>query len=190
MPAMARVHDRVFLVGCMGAGKSTVGRRLARETGLEFVDSDQVIVERTGVTIPTIFEIEGEEGFRRREKEVVDELSRREGIVLATGGGVVLDPDNRRHLSERGFVVYLRASLEQIEQRTRHDRNRPLLQRSDRREVLDRLLRERDPLYREVADLVIETEHRSLREIIHIIRQRMPPAASGSDSSGRVGGRG
>lgn len=151
-----RQRDRIFLVGPMGAGKSTVGRRLARRLGLEFVDCDQALEARTGVDIPRIFDIEGEAGFRRREAALIDELTRRRGIVLATGGGAVTDPLSRQHLSERGTVVYLRASVETQLARTRHS-SRPLLQCADPRGRLTDLLAARGPLYEAIADIVVDS---------------------------------
>ncbi|RMG27838.1 MAG: shikimate kinase AroK [Gammaproteobacteria bacterium] len=166
-----RRPGNLFLVGPMGAGKSTIGRQLARVLGLPFEDSDRVIEARTGVDIPFIFEKEGEAGFRRREKAVIDELTRRDGIVLATGGGAVLDPDNRRRLAARGMVIYLHASVDQQLARTARDRNRPLLQTEDPRARLASLFAERDPLYREVADLVVETDGRSVREVVQRLQR-------------------
>ena len=160
-----------FLVGPMGAGKSTIGRQLARSLHLKFVDSDREIEQKTGVDIPLIFELEGETGFRKREKEVIDELSNRTGIVLATGGGAVLDADNRRHLSSRGYVIYLQTSVDQQLRRIAHDKNRPLLQTSNPRQKLEQLMSFRDPLYREVADWTIETDGCRVREVVqNIIR--------------------
>jgi len=147
----------VFLVGMMGAGKSTVGKALARRLGREFVDCDREIVERTGVPIATIFEIEGEAGFRRREAAVLAELSARRGAVVATGGGAVLDAENRRLMRENGTVVYLHAALEHLHERTRRDLARPLLAKGDRRAALASLLDARDALYREVAHIVVES---------------------------------
>ncbi|MBZ0248342.1 MAG: shikimate kinase [Burkholderiales bacterium] len=147
----------VFLVGMMGAGKSTVGRALARRLGREFVDCDREIVERTGVPIATIFEIEGEAGFRRRESAVLAELAGRPGAVIATGGGAVLAAENRRLMREHGTVVYLHADLDHLHERTRHDSARPLLATGDRRETLAALLAARDPLYRETAHVVVES---------------------------------
>ena len=147
----------VFLVGLPGSGKTTVGRRLAAELKLGFVDSDHEIVERTGAAIPLIFEIEGESGFRRREKAVIDDLTQGMGIVLATGGGVVLDPDNRACLRSRGCTIYLRATVDSLVHRTAGDRNRPLLQTDDPRARLELLFAQRDPLYRGVADIVLDT---------------------------------
>jgi shikimate kinase len=140
----------------MGAGKTTVGREYARRHHLRFVDCDHEIEARTGVKVPTIFEIEGEEGFRRRESQLIDELTRSSGLVLATGGGAVLDPGNRALLSERGVVVYLNVPPHVLWERTRHDRNRPLLQVPNPRERIEALFRERDPLYRSVADIVVD----------------------------------
>jgi shikimate kinase len=156
----------VFLVGMMGAGKTSVGRLLARRLGRPFLDSDQVIEERTGVKIPVIFEIEGESGFRARESAVIDELTARTDIVLATGGGAVLDPQNRLRLRQRGTVVYLRAVVKELLHRTRHDRNRPLLQTADPRARLTQLFELRDPLYRETAHIVVETGSQSLSSLV------------------------
>lgn len=146
----------IYLVGLMGAGKTTVGRQLAKRLGRQFFDSDHEIVARTGVPIPTIFEIEGEEGFRRREAQTIAELSEVANIVLATGGGVVLDPENRRRLHESGWVVYLNVPPVMLYERTRHDRNRPLLQVDNPLARLEELYAIRDPLYREVAHLVVD----------------------------------
>lgn len=172
--------QKIFLVGLMGAGKSTVGRLLARDFGLDFVDSDHEIVARNGVPVATIFEVEGEAGFRARERRIIDELTRREALVLATGGGVVIDPDNRRDLAGRGFVIYLHARPEQLWLRLQHDRSRPLLQGADPRGRLMRLYRERDPWYRETADLVVETGRQSAsrlaRQISAELSARVAPA--------------
>lgn len=147
----------------MGSGKTTVGRHLARLLEREFVDSDHEIERRAGADIAWIFDREGEAGFRDREALVIDELTRREGIVLATGGGAILRAGNRRHLHDRGTVIYLHGAIDQLVARTAGDRRRPLLQDGDPRDVLRRLTAERDPLYREVAHLVFETERRSAR---------------------------
>jgi len=155
-----------FLVGPMGAGKSTIGRQLARTLGLEFIDSDRDIEAQTGVDIPLIFELEGEEGFRKREQEMIDKLTRRRGIVLATGGGAVLSSENRQHLASRGQVFYLRTSVEQQLQRTGHDRNRPLLQTENPEATLQKLMEIRDPLYREVADWTIETDGCRVQDVV------------------------
>ncbi len=156
----------IFLVGPMGSGKTTVGRQLAKTLGLEFVDSDHEIERRTGTTIPVIFEIEGEAGFREWERGVIDDLSQRQGLVLATGGGAVLDPDNRLSLRQRGTVVYLRAKADQLYQRTARDRNRPLLQTENPRAKIAALIEARDPLYREVADIIVDTGEGSVRGVI------------------------
>ena len=169
MPENEQPPRRIFLVGPMGAGKSTIGRDLARQINLEFVDADREIERRCGVDIPTIFDFEGEAGFRRRERAMIDALTRRDGIVLATGGGAILDPDNRRDLAGRGTVVYLSTSVEEQVRRTRHDHGRPLLQVEDRRATLERLQQERDPLYREVADLVVATDRRHRRNTVQRI---------------------
>ncbi len=167
------MKGNVFLVGPMGAGKTTIGKQLANALGLTFKDSDHEIVERTGASIPWIFDVEGEEGFRRREREMIDELSAREGLVLATGGGAVLAKENRRHLKERGTVVYLQASIEQLLKRTARDKNRPLLQTEDPRSKLEALMAEREPLYRETADIIINTEQRSLKGVIKEISRQL-----------------
>lgn len=149
----------------MGAGKSAVGKQLARMLHLDFVDSDDEIEARTGVDIPFIFEKEGEEGFRKREAAVIDALSRREGVVLATGGGAVINDENRNRLGARGFVIYLYTSVDQQVRRTSRGRDRPLLENGDRRATLESLLQQRDPLYREIADLVIDTDGRRVKSV-------------------------
>src|SRR5476649_200807 len=136
--------QNVFLVGLMGAGKTTIGRILARRLGLRFIDSDHEIEARTGASIPWIFEIEGEPSFRRREADVIRELSGQQGIVLATGGGAILDPASRAYLKERGTVIYLRASVNSIRTRTSHDKSRPLLQTADPRKKLEELMLQRE----------------------------------------------
>ncbi len=141
----------------MGAGKSTVGRLLARRCGFEFIDCDRELEARSGVTIATIFELEGEAGFRRREAALIDELTQRPRTVLATGGGAILEDDNRRHLRERGLVIYLRASLDEILRRTQKDRARPLLQTNDRRGRIAELLAEREALYEKVAHVTVQS---------------------------------
>lgn len=163
----------VFLVGPMGAGKSTIGRHLARVLGQRFVDADREIEARTGASIYLIFDLEGEAGFRRRESAVIAELAAGEGLVVATGGGAVLDPGNRAALRQRGTVVYLHAPLEVLIRRTRRDRDRPLLQTADPQASLERIVRDRDPLYREVADLVIETDHRSVPSVVSEVARRL-----------------
>jgi shikimate kinase len=165
--------QNLFLVGPMGAGKSAVGRQLARLLHMDFVDSDEEIERRTGVDIPFIFEKEGEDGFRKRESKVIDDLSARQGVILATGGGVVLDPENRSHLGARGYVVYLHTTVEQQLDRTRRGRHRPLLENGDRRQVLEELMRVRDPLYREIADMTVETDGRRVKEVAAEIRDAL-----------------
>jgi shikimate kinase len=150
----------------MGAGKTSVGRALAKHLGKEFFDTDHEIERATGVKIPVIFDIEGEAGFRVRESKVLAELTQRRDIVLATGGGVVLSEHNRRRLTESGTVVYLRASGADLAKRTRNDRNRPLLRTSDPLAVLQRLHEQRDPLYLEVAHLVVETGSQSINALV------------------------
>ena len=161
----------IFLTGPMGAGKSTIGRQLSKQLGLPFHDSDHEIETRTGVDIPLIFELEGEAGFRKRECVAIDDLTRLPGIVLATGGGAILDPSNRERLSSRGKVIYLHASVNQQLKRTRMDRNRPLLQTEDPRARLGELMATRDPLYREVANLIIDTDGLRVRDVVNKIVQ-------------------
>jgi shikimate kinase len=163
----------MFLVGPMGAGKSAVGRQLARTLHLDFVDSDEEIESRTGVDIPFIFEKEGEAGFRKREATVIDDLSLQEGIVLATGGGAILDPQNRNHLGARGFVIYLHTSVDQQLSRTRKGRDRPLLQTDDPRAVLEALMAIREPLYREIADMTVDTDSRKVRDVVNEVLDRL-----------------
>ena len=170
--------SNIYLVGPMGAGKTTVGRRLAEVRGLEFVDSDHEVEARTGVDIAYIFEKEGEAGFRRREAQAIAELSQRQGLVLATGGGAVLDPASRRALAAHGFVVYLHASIEQQLARTERTDSRPLLQGGNRRETLERLFLIRDPLYREIADLVLPTDGRNARTLAREIEEHLARPAT------------
>ena len=165
--------QNLFLVGPMGAGKSAVGRQLARSLHLEFVDSDEEIEARTGVDIPFIFEKEGEAGFRKREARVIEDLSQHDGIVLATGGGAVMDPQNRNHLGARGFVIYLHTSVDQQLARTRKGRDRPLLANDDPRAVLEALMATREPLYREIADLTVDTDGRKVRAVTNEILDRL-----------------
>lgn len=162
-------HDNIFLIGPMGAGKSTIGRRLARKLKLKFLDSDQAIENRTGARIALIFEIEGEEGFRKRESEIIEELTKQTGVVLATGGGVVLNPSNRQKLAERGLVVYLRTGLDQLLKRTARDTKRPLLNTDNPRERIKELLNTRTPLYEEIADLIVDTDKQPVTQIVEEI---------------------
>ncbi len=170
---MSRTIPNLFLIGPMGAGKTTIGRRLAQALRREFLDSDQEIERQAGASIPLIFEVEGEGGFRLREKAVIAELTQRAEIVLATGGGAILDPGNRRCLTGRGLVVYLRASVDEQLRRTRQDDNRPLLQTADPRARLAELFDRRDPLYREAADWMISTEDRPLGQVTREILRRL-----------------
>src|SRR5688572_14044342 len=163
----------VFLVGLMGAGKTSVGRLLARRLGKTFYDCDHEIERCTGVRVPVIFEIEGEAGFRARERRMLAELAHRENVVLATGGGAVLAPENRALLKAHGTVVYLCASPADLYQRTKHDRNRPLLQTENPLQKLTDLYHERDPLYREIASLVVDTGNQSLSSLAHRLEQRL-----------------
>lgn len=166
---MNTLKKNLFLIGLMGAGKTTIGRRLSQELEQPFYDSDHVICEKTGVSIPTIFELEGEEGFRTREACVINELTGKKGIILATGGGAVLREENRRCLQERGLVVYLHASPEVLLKRTRCDKNRPLLQVDNPLEKLQELYEARDPVYRKAAVAVVEAGEGSCRKTIETI---------------------
>ena len=162
----------IFLVGPMGSGKSAVGRQLALRLGLEFIDSDEEIEARTGVDIPYIFEKEGEAGFREREAEVIDELTQRQGVLVATGGGAILDPGSRDRLRARGRVVYLRTSVDQQHARTRRGNDRPLLNNPDPRGTLARLFELRSPLYAEVAEVTVDTDGRKVKTVVdQICRQ-------------------
>jgi shikimate kinase len=165
-----------FLVGPMGAGKSTIGRQLARALNLEFLDTDREIEKRTGVDIPLIFELEGEAGFRERESRVIDKLTTKPGVVLATGGGAILNAENRTHLSTRGTVIYLQTSVGQQLKRTEHDRHRPLLQTADPKTKLEELMKIREPLYQEIADFTINTDGCRIRDVVNKIRQEIEAA--------------
>jgi 3-dehydroquinate synthase len=172
-------NKNIFLVGLMGAGKTTIGRMLARRLGMTFADSDHEIEARTGASVPWIFEIEGEASFRRREADMIRELTAGSGLVLATGGGAVLNPDSRRLLAERGTVVYLRASVNSILARTSHDKNRPLLQTADPRRKLEDLTAQREPLYREIADLVIDTGRPNVQSMVQTILDQLDALEAG-----------
>ncbi|HIQ39680.1 MAG TPA: shikimate kinase AroK [Sulfurivirga caldicuralii] len=163
----------LFLVGPMGAGKSTVGRLLAERLGYEFYDTDHEIEARTGASIPMIFDIEGESGFRRREAQVIDELTQLPNIVLATGGGAILKPENRKHLRSRGFVIYLCSDVDNLFNRVRHDKNRPLLANANPKATLATILKEREPLYQEVADLVVKTEAVPVGQVVRRILNQL-----------------
>jgi len=164
----------IFLVGPMGAGKSTIGRELADRLHLEFFDSDQEIERRTGADIAWVFDLEGEEGFRKREEGVIEDLSERQGIVLATGGGSVISAQVRNRLSARGIVVYLETTIDKQVARTQRDRRRPLLQTSaDPRTVLENLAVDRNPLYEEIADVIVQTDDQSAKVVANKIVERL-----------------
>ena len=186
-----RISGNIFLVGMMGAGKTSVGKLLARRLGKAFYDCDQEIERATGVKIPVIFEIEGEAGFRAREARMLAELAGRSEIVLATGGGAVLSADNRKLLAGNGVVVYLRAVAADLWQRTRHDRNRPLLKTPQPLDKLEQLFAERDPLYRSIADIIVDTGSQSLGSLAHRLEQqlieRQSAAAEGTGAPLRAG---
>jgi shikimate kinase len=176
-----RHAGNVYLVGMMGAGKTTVGRLLARRLKLRFIDADHELERRCGVKVPLIFDIEGEAGFRARETQLLAELTALDGVVLGTGGGAVLAEENRRRLAERGTVVYLRATPEDLYERVKHDRDRPLLATADPLVRLRELHAQRDPLYRSIADLVVDTGRQTVlalaRELIEKLGERWKASA-------------
>ena len=163
----------IFLVGLMGAGKTTVGKLIARHLNRPFIDSDHEIEKRTGVNIPLIFELEGEAGFRTREAAIIEELTGQRNIVLATGGGAILSPRNRDNLRRNGTVIYLRAKVGDLWQRTRHDKNRPLLQTADPQAKLKVLFAQRDPLYCEIADIIVDSGAQSVHALVHQIEEQL-----------------
>jgi shikimate kinase len=164
----------IFLIGPMGAGKSTIGREIADRLHLEFFDSDQEIERRTGADIAWVFDLEGEEGFRKREETVIEDLSEKQGIVLATGGGSVISTNVRNHLSARGIVVYLETTIDKQVARTQRDRRRPLLQTSEKpRTVLENLAVERNPFYEDIADIIVQTDDQSAKVVAHKIIERL-----------------
>ncbi len=167
-------YGSIFLVGLMGSGKTTVGRALAKKLNKRFIDSDHEIEARTGVSIPVIFEIEGEASFRQREADVIRDLTAQDNIILATGGGAILNPESRRLLEQRGTVIYLRASIHSILQRTRNDKNRPLLRTADPRKKLEELESQRHPLYQEIAHVVIETGRPNVQHLVQHILDKLP----------------
>ena len=167
------MRRNIYFIGLMAVGKSTIGRLLAESLGWEFLDSDHVIEERAGAPVAWIFDVEGEQGFRDREQAVIDELTRREGIVLATGGGAVLRTANRTALAGRGCVVHLDSSVDRLVERTCRDRKRPILQVGDRRETLSRLLEDRTPLYAEIADYRFFTDSQGARALARKIERRL-----------------
>ncbi|WP_256210082.1 shikimate kinase [Nitrosospira briensis] len=170
---MDEARGNIFLVGMMGAGKTTIGRLLAGFLKKTFYDSDREIQKRTGVSIPLIFEIEGEAGFRKRETEMLSELVKTRNIVLATGGGAVLSAQNREMLKQSGTVIYLRATVDDLWRRTRQDKNRPLLQTQDPRTKLLELYAQRDPLYQETAHIIVESGKRSARHLAQLLAQQL-----------------
>jgi shikimate kinase len=169
----AAIAPNIFLIGMPGAGKTTVGKALAKQLALRFVDADKELVSRTGVSIATIFEIEGEPGFRAREVELISKLVLERGIVLATGGGAILDADNRAALREHGAVVYLQAGLAELRERTRRDTKRPLLQGDDPEAVLSALLQVREPLYSNAAHIVVNASRENIGKLAQQIIEEL-----------------
>lgn len=165
--------QNIFLVGPMGAGKTTIGRQIAKRLNMDFEDSDHAIEACTGADIPLIFEKEGEAGFRKRETAIIDELTSKSSLVLATGGGAILAEENRNHLKSRGVVIYLHSDIKHLLDRVRHDKNRPLLQTSDPASTLRKIMAIREPLYRDTADIVINTGQQSIRAVINVILDKI-----------------
>lgn len=176
-----RTLRNVYLVGPMGCGKTTLGRRVAGELGLDFIDCDQEIERQTGVTVNLIFDIEGESGFRMRETELLQRLAEQDGFLVATGGGAILREENRDLMANSGLVVWLRATVDQQLERLGRDRTRPLLQTPDREQRLRQLAQERDPLYAGIADLVFDASHRNVRRVAarlaQAVREQWPQSA-------------
>jgi len=166
---MATINDNIFFVGLMGAGKTTVGKLLAKKLKKTFFDTDQEIEKKLGVKVAVIFELEGEEGFRKRETQMIDELTQKKDIILATGGGAVLSEENRRMLKERGKVIYLNAKPQNLAKRMAHDKDRPLLQQGNLEETLNRLYQERHPLYLSVASFVVDTGQQKTQTVLNKI---------------------
>ncbi len=165
--------NNIFFIGLMGAGKTTIGRLIAKQMGMTFYDSDHEIEVKTGVKIPLIFELEGEAGFRKRESAVIEELSQLKNIVLATGGGAVLLPENRQCLKNNGKIIYLRGNVHDLWLRTRNDKSRPLLQGGNMKQKLEKLYAERDPIYTALADCIVDTGPQSAAEITQFIEQKL-----------------
>ena len=159
----------IFLIGMMGAGKTTIGRGLARSLGREFLDLDHEIEARCGVSIPTIFDIEGEAGFRRRETQVLEEVTLRRAVVLATGGGAVVAPENQTLLRSRGIVLYLKAGSDELFRRVAKDKNRPMLLTTNPKARIVELLRQREPIYEQLADYTVETGHGSIHTVLDAV---------------------
>ncbi|HEY5994893.1 MAG TPA: shikimate kinase [Gallionellaceae bacterium] len=172
-PRPKRQSGNIFLVGMMGSGKTTIGRLLAKQLGKTFIDCDEEIQKRTGVSVTHIFDVEGEAGFRKREAAVIHELAQLDNIVMATGGGAVLGEENRAELASNGLVIYLKGSVHDLWQRTRHDRSRPLLQTADPLAKLKELYKQRDPLYNEVADMVVLSGKQSAQHLIMKLLQQL-----------------
>ena len=168
-----RTDSNIILVGMMGAGKTTIGKSLANYLNKTFIDSDHEIQQRTGVKIPVIFEIEGEKGFRKREADMLQELLSIDNMVLATGGGIILNKENRKLLRQKGTIVYLRATVNDLWYRTRHDKNRPLLQTMDLQAKLAELYNHRDPIYREIAHIVVESGKQSVHQMVKLLAQQL-----------------
>jgi shikimate kinase len=169
--------NNIFLIGLMGAGKSTVGKLLAKKLGRRFLDADHVIEDRCGVKIPVIFEMEGEGGFRKREAQAIKDITAEHELILATGGGAVLLPENRQFLSERGTVIYLHANPIELWHRTKGGEGRPLLKNGDAKKILENLYAIRDPLYREIADYVIETGKPSVNQLVNTLIMQLELSA-------------
>ncbi|MBU3574540.1 shikimate kinase [Polynucleobacter sp. UK-Mo-2m-Kol15] len=169
--------NNIFLIGLMGAGKSTVGKLLAKKLGRRFLDADHVIEERCGVKIPVIFEMEGEDGFRKREAQAIKDITAEHELILATGGGAVLLPENRQFLSKRGTVIYLHANPIELWHRTKGGEGRPLLKNGDAKKILENLYAIRDPLYREIADYVIETGKPSVNQLVNTLIMQLELSA-------------
>lgn len=168
-----KTTNNIFLIGPMGAGKTTMGRQIAKRLHMDFADSDHAIEAHTGVDIPLIFEKEGEAGFRKRETAIIDELTQQKNLVLATGGGAILAEENRRHLKQRGIVIYLQSDIRYLIERTRHDKNRPLLQTANPAARLRELMTLREPLYLQTADIIINTGQQSIRSVINTILDKI-----------------
>jgi shikimate kinase len=166
---MNHLFTNVYLIGPMGSGKTTIGQRLAKKLGLEFLDNDHELERQTGASVNLIFDLEGEEGFRKRETAMLEKLTTRENILLATGGGSIIMPENRELLKQSGLVVYLRTSVGQQIQRLSRDRSRPLLQSGDRKEKLARLAKERNTLYEELADITYPSRNRGLEAATQVL---------------------
>ncbi|WP_438980031.1 shikimate kinase [Polynucleobacter sp.] len=174
---MISSSNNIFLIGLMGAGKSTVGKLLAKKLDRRFLDADHVIEDRCGVKIPVIFEMEGEDGFRKREAQAIKDVTAERDVILATGGGAVLLPENRQFLSERGTVIYLHANPMELWHRTKGGEGRPLLKNGDAKKILENLYAIRDPLYREIADYVIETGKPSVNQLVNTLIMQLELSA-------------